>query len=334
VWFIGTRRGPESRAVPAAGYRIRHIGIRGFLGKPSLDQALFPARFGVALSQSLWHLSDDRPDAVLGTGGYVCAPPVAAAWLLGIPAGMTALDVLPSRAIRLLAPLASQIYGGFPECADFIADRSKVVFTGNPLRPDIGTVAKRAGLETFGLSPDRRTVLVFGGSQGAHSLNRATAEALRMKQDDPRWQSLQFIIQTGQRDCENVRESLQGSRVKAVVLPVIDAMAHALAAADLAVCRSGSSVSELLACGLPSILVPFPHAAGNHQEYNARSLERRGAARLLLDRDLDGATLAREIDRLAFDHETLGAMAAAARQASRPQAATEIAHHLLSLISN
>ena len=329
--FVGTRGGIEARVVPGRGYWIRYIAIAGFLGKSRVKQALFPLQFLVSLVQSIFHIVAFRPDAVLGTGGYVSAPPVLAAWLLRIPVGLLALDAMPSKAVRLLAGCASEIYSGFLECADFLKPKHKVFFTGNPLRGEIGAASRPDGAKAFKLDPVRKTVLLFGGSQGARSLNQALLDVLTAKQSDQRWQNVQFIIQTGKRDHDDIKKKLSSLPYNMTMLPYIDDMPLAYAAADLVVSRSGAGVSEVLACGLPAILVPYPHAASNHQEYNARSLEQAGAAVMILDANLSGQILAETIEKTLFDPARLERMGKAAKVLARPGAAADITQRLINL---
>jgi UDP-N-acetylglucosamine--N-acetylmuramyl-(pentapeptide) pyrophosphoryl-undecaprenol N-acetylglucosamine transferase len=331
VLFVGTRAGIESRVVPASGRDIRYITIGGFLGKTFLRKALFAPQFLIAVMQSLFLMRSFKPDAVLGTGGYVSAPPVLAARLLRIPVGLLALDALPSKAVRLLARFAREVYAGFPECEQYLGSAPKVVLTGNPLRGAIGRVPRAEGAAAFGLDPDLATVLLFGGSRGAHRLNTVAVEMLRAKANDARWRAFQFIIQTGRDDLDRVRSDLEQVPIMLRIVPYIDNMPFAYAATDLVISRSGAGVSETVACGLPSILVPYPFAANNHQESNARSLERAGAAVVILERDLDAETLARAVERILIDEGNRRAMGQAARKLSKPGAAREIAERMIAL---
>lgn len=331
VRFVGTRRGLEARVVPERGYPIDYISIGGLLGKGPADKLKFPMMTAVSIAQSLGHLRRDRPDVVLGTGGYVCAPPVLAAWMMGIPTALLALDAMPSKAVRLLSRFADQIYAGFPECAEHISQGEKVAFTGNPVRPEIAHIRREDGIREFGLDAEKKTILVFGGSQGAHSINMAMVEALRLMAERGAAGNIQVIHQTGKGDYDPVRESIERYRLPAKPMAYIERMPQALAASDLVVSRAGSSVSETLARGLPSILVPYPHAASNHQEHNARSLERAGAAEVILDSRLDGRVLADRIESILGDKERCDKMMRAARSLARPNAAGEIAKRLLEL---
>lgn len=327
VTFIGTRRGLEARVVPGRGYPLDFISIGGFLGRGAADRARFPFLMALSIVQSLGHLRLRKPEAVLGTGGYVCAPPVLAARLLGIPAYLLALDAMPSKAVRMLARHARRVFAGFPECADHFGQPEKVVYTGNPLRGDLNRHSREEGLGEFGLDPGKKTILVYGGSQGARSINLNVAGAISAQ--GSKWSGIQFIFQTGKQDYDLVRSKVAGTPARAIVMPYIEKMALAFAASDLVISRSGSTVSEILACGLPSILVPYPHAASNHQEHNARSLEKSGAAEVILDRELDGDRLAGSVDRIMNDKAAYHDMMKAARKMARPGAARDIARTMI-----
>lgn len=327
VTFIGTRRGLEAKVVPGRGYPLDFISIGGFLGKGAADRARFPFLMALSIVQSLGHLRRRKPEAVLGTGGYVCAPPVLAARLLGIPTYLLALDAMPSKAVRMLARHARRVFAGFPECADHIGQPEKVVYTGNPLRGDLNRHSREEGLGEFGLDPEKKTILVYGGSQGAHSINLNVAGAISAQ--GGKWSGIQFILQTGKQDHDLVRSKVAGAPARAIVMPYIEKMALAFAASDLVISRSGSTVSEILACGLPSILVPYPHATSNHQEHNARSLEKSGAAEVILDRELDGDRLAGSVDRIMNDKAVYHDMMKAARKIARPGAARDIARTII-----
>jgi UDP-N-acetylglucosamine--N-acetylmuramyl-(pentapeptide) pyrophosphoryl-undecaprenol N-acetylglucosamine transferase len=333
VLFIGTRAGIESRVLPASGRSVCYISIGGYLGKSVSRKLLFAPQFLIAVAQSLFHIRSFKPDVVLGTGGYVSAPPVLAAWLLRVPAGLLALDALPSKAVRLLARFTREVYAGFPECEQYLGSAKKVVLTGNPLRGEIGKVSRTDAATALGLDPDRMTVLMFGGSRGAHRLNTVITETLKLQARVERWSRLQFIIQAGRDDFDWVRSELKQVPIIMKILPYIDNMAYAYAASDLVISRSGASVSETVACGLPSILIPYPFAASNHQEYNARSVEKAGAAIVIVEKNLTPELLAQTIERVLFVETTYRAMAGAATTIARPQAACDVTQHLMQFMS-
>lgn len=315
--------------LPGMGYEIKYISAKGFLGKSRTAKIYFPLWMAAGIIQSLFYMARNRPDVVLGTGGYVSVPPVMAAWMLRIPVALLALDVMPSQAVRFLARFAGQIYGGFPECARYLSPKSEVIFTGNPIRPEIGRISKKQGIAMFGLDENKKTILVFGGSQGAHSINISMLESLKILDQDGRLKDIQIIFQTGKKDHGLVAESVKQSGTKIKVLAYIDEMPHALAAADLVISRSGAGISESLACGLPSILIPYPYAASNHQEYNARSLEQAGAAMMIIDKDLNGKILAEKMSDILFNKERYNSMAVAAGALTRPDAAGKIAENII-----
>jgi UDP-N-acetylglucosamine--N-acetylmuramyl-(pentapeptide) pyrophosphoryl-undecaprenol N-acetylglucosamine transferase len=327
ISFIGTRRGLEARVVPAQGFPLDFISIGGFLGKGPADRIRFPFQMALSTMQSIRHLRRRKPEAVLGTGGYVCAPPVLAARLLGIPAYLLALDAMPSKAVRMLARHVRRVFAGFPECADHIGQPEKVVYTGNPLRGDLNRHSREEGLGEFGLDPGKKTILVYGGSQGAHSINLNVAGAISAQ--GGKWSGIQFIFQTGKQDYDLVRNKVAGAPARAIVMPYIEKMSLAFSASDLVISRSGSTVSEILACGLPSILVPYPHAASNHQEHNARSLEKNGAAVVVIDAELTADRISVEIDRIIDNRELLKRMNGKARASAKPGAARDIARRLV-----
>jgi len=331
ITFYGTRQGIESRVLPGMGYDVRYIAAKGFLGKNRTDKFVFPLHMLSGVAQSLLYLSKSRPDVVLGTGGYVSAPPVMAAWILRIPTALLALDVMPSKAVRFLARFADVIFSGFPECADYLNKSPKVIFTGNPIRSEIGKISREKGLEKFGLEAGKKTILIFGGSQGAHSINISVLDSLEYFKQRGQLGNIQMIFQTGKKDYEQTFEAVRKYPSHIKVMAYIDEMPYALAAVDMVISRSGAGVSETLACGLPSVLIPYPYAASNHQEYNARSLERAGAAVVLLDKKLNGVVLAEKISEILFNEDRYSQMSHAARVLARPEAAINIAEKLIEL---
>jgi UDP-N-acetylglucosamine--N-acetylmuramyl-(pentapeptide) pyrophosphoryl-undecaprenol N-acetylglucosamine transferase len=329
ITFYGTKYGIESRVLPETDYAVRYVSAKGFLGKRKSAQLLSPAYLAGGVVQSFFYMSKKRPDVILGTGGYVSAPPVIAAWLLGIPVALLALDVMPSKTVRLLSRFADVIYSGFPECAEYLSKKSTVIFTGNPIRAEIGGIPRDKGIEKFGLKGNRETILVFGGSQGAHSINRAVLGSLEYLKKSGRLDGIQIIFQTGKNDYEMVLKATGEYLPDVKVLAYIDDMPLALAAADLVISRSGSAVSETLACGLPSILIPYPYAASNHQEYNARSLEKAGAAEVIMDRDLNGQILSEKISAILFDEKKYRQLSDSSKSLARRNAARDIAQKLI-----
>ena len=264
-----------------------------------------------------------RPDAVLGMGGFTSIAPLAAARRRGIPAYLHESNAIPGKANRLGARFCREVLLGFEDCAQhFPAGTSRV--TGTPIRSELvaDVPAKARALRFLGLDPDARTLLVMGGSQGAAGINAAMTDAAPHLQGS----GIQVIHLSGERDAGKLGESYRAAGVTAVVLPFCDRMQDVYAAADLAVSRSGAaSLTELSSFGLPSILIPYPHAAEDHQTLNARIFEKAGAARLLPENEAAGASLAALLKSLLASGASLESMAAASRSLAPHDAAKRVA---------
>jgi UDP-N-acetylglucosamine--N-acetylmuramyl-(pentapeptide) pyrophosphoryl-undecaprenol N-acetylglucosamine transferase len=315
--FVGTSRGLEATVVPAAGFPIELIRVKGLKGKGLLDTLVNLALIPGALLRSVAILRKWRPDAVIGVGGYASGPVVLAAWLLRIPTAVQEQNAVAGFTNRLLGRFVRAIFTAFPEAASDFPAR-KVTRLGIPIR--------RVLLDNF-MRPstphDRPSILVFGGSQGAHALNMRMVEALPHLADLRG--KLALVHQTGARDREAVAKGYAAVGFEADVREFITDMSAAYAGADLVLCRAGATtLAELTVCQKPAILVPFPFAADNHQVVNARSLVEAGAAVMIEERDLTGERLAAEIRAILLDGERRQKMARAAGRLGAPQAASEI----------
>jgi UDP-N-acetylglucosamine--N-acetylmuramyl-(pentapeptide) pyrophosphoryl-undecaprenol N-acetylglucosamine transferase len=265
-----------------------------------------------------------RADAVLGGGGYVAGPAGLAALSLGLPLALTEADSHLGITNRLLAPRARQVYLAF---AIDGRDGERYEVVGRPVPPGTGTADRAAARDRFGVPDGERCLLVFGGSLGAKRINEASVEAFGP-------QSPCFVLHaSGRRDHPELAKRLHdlGDPPHYRLEPYVTPFAEALAAADLAVARSGGSVFELAAAGLPAILVPYPHATADHQTGNARWMADAGAAVVVPDADLDAARLRREVEALLGEPGRLDRMAVAARELARPDAARRIAAGVLGL---
>jgi len=315
--FVGTARGLEATVVPAAGYPIELIQVKGIKGKGLASALGNLLLVPGALLRSIAILRKWRPDVVVGVGGYASGPVVLAAWLLRIPTAVQEQNATAGFTNRLLGHFVRTAFTAFPEAARYFPKR-KVQQLGNPIR--------RGMLDNFmrPTSPhDRPHVLVFGGSQGAHALNMRLVEALPHLSDLR--EKLTLTHQTGVRDREAVEKGYAAIGFAHDAREFITDMSAAYAAADLVVCRAGATtLAELTVCQKPSILVPFPFAADNHQVVNARSLVEAGAAVMIEERDLTGELLAREIRAILLDPDRRKQMARAAGRLGAPQAAREI----------
>ena len=325
VVFVGTARGLEASVVPIAGYPIELIDVRGLKGKGLSGIVAGILRLPRAFVQSWRVLRKWKPDVVVGVGGYASGPVVLAARLMGIPTAVQEQNAVAGFTNRILGRIVQAAFTAFPEAGrQFPA--GKVQLLGNPIRRQLlenymRPVSKR---------DDQLRVLVFGGSQGAHGLNMRVIEALPFLSDLR--DRVRFVHQTGARDREQVEKGYAGVGFVPDVREFIVDMSAAYAGADLVVCRAGATtLGELTVCKKPSILVPFPAAADNHQVKNAQSLVDAGAAIMIEERDLTGELLAAEIRRVLLDPALRARMARAAGLLGRPQAASEIADVLTQL---
>jgi UDP-N-acetylglucosamine--N-acetylmuramyl-(pentapeptide) pyrophosphoryl-undecaprenol N-acetylglucosamine transferase len=322
VLFVGSARGLEAKLVPQAGFELVQLPAQPLLGQEALARIAGAGALAGATIRAIGLLHRRRTDVVLSVGGYAAAPAAAAAALLRVPLLLVEPNAIPGRTNRLLARFATHVFTAFEAAqTPFVATlgAARVSSPGAPLR--------RALLEAFANAPPRRAaaapfrLLVVGGSQGARQLNEGMLEALRYL-DASR---LEIFHQTGPADRERVANGYARSGFRAEVLDFEPALPARYAWADFGVCRAGAlTVAELALAGLPSLLVPYPHAADDHQRANARALADRGAARVLDPSGFDGKTLADAIGALLDHPDDLRTMAAAARSLARPDAAADI----------
>jgi UDP-N-acetylglucosamine--N-acetylmuramyl-(pentapeptide) pyrophosphoryl-undecaprenol N-acetylglucosamine transferase len=317
VLFIGTARGIENRLVPAAGYPLQLVRV-GALKNVSL---MTRAKTAFDLPRAVWSagrmLSEFAPDVVIGVGGYASGPAMLAAVVKHIPTLAFEPNVVPGFANRVVARFVSGAAVHFEDTAKYFRHAE---VTGVPVR--------QAFFEIPVLSNKKRggtpTLLVFGGSQGAHAINEAMIRCLpELQRQAP---GIHIIHQTGERDYNDALAAYQSLGELAEVFKFIEDMPAAFARADLVVCRSGAStVAEITAAGKPAIFVPFPRAADDHQRVNAEALAREGAAVVVEESKLEGVWLAETIAALLGDPQRLQAMSEAARELAHPDAARDIA---------
>jgi UDP-N-acetylglucosamine--N-acetylmuramyl-(pentapeptide) pyrophosphoryl-undecaprenol N-acetylglucosamine transferase len=323
VAFIGGARA-EARLVPAAGFPLHTITLEGLSRTSPLRALRALARAAVALPRARGMLAALAPDAVMGGGGYVAGPVVLAALTLRLPVVLTEADSHMGLSNRLLAPLARRVCLAFPPSSRpspaAVRGSSRYRVTGRPTYPP--SRDRGGARERFGIRDEETCVLVFGGSLGARSINLAAIEAFAGA-------SFRVLHVCGERDYPDLaREQLRPGYELLAQLEPPD-FSDALAAADLVVARAGGSVFEIAAHGLPAVLIPYPHATGEHQSANARWMVQAGAAIVIEDRELSAARLAGEVAGLLADRSRLAAMAAAARGLARPDAAVEVAREVL-----
>lgn len=324
ILYVGTSRGMEADLVPRAGFPFAAIPVAGLKRRLTPSNALALWRAGQGFFASRAILRDFAPQVVVGTGGYVCGPVILAAALFRIPTLIHEQNALPGLTNRLLSRFATKTALTFLEARRYLPARARVILTGLPVRPEILQARRDEARAALGAGPEEFVLVSFGGSLGAQSINNAYREVVRAFAGRA---GFRLFHATGEQGYEAFLESLRAAGLgseslpNVTIAPYFHAIAGLLAAADLVVCRAGAStIAELTVLGRPSILIPYPYATGNHQEYNARALERRGAAVVVRDADLDGVTLVEMINSLAADGERRAAMAAAARALGKPRA--------------
>lgn len=335
IVFVGTDRGLEKDLVPKAGFNLKKIRVKGFQRKLSLDTLSSIKEMFLGGLDSVKILRQIKPDLVIGTGGYVAGPVIFFASVMGIPTIIHEQNVKPGITNRFLSNFVDRVAISFQDSVKYFP-KNKTVLTGNPVRPEIAGGNRIKALREYGLAPDVPVVLCFGGSQGAARLNDAMIYVIEKVM---RTKMFQVILVTGQRHYMNFSQLLENKGINTDALghiklkPYIYDMQDAYAAADLVIARAGAiSISEITLCGKPAILIPFPNAAGHHQDYNALFLKKNGAALVIEDKDLTGERLLKTIESIVLDKNKLSSMAAASRKLSQPDALEKILSEIKKLI--
>ncbi|MDZ7331884.1 MAG: undecaprenyldiphospho-muramoylpentapeptide beta-N-acetylglucosaminyltransferase [candidate division KSB1 bacterium] len=329
IVFVGVKNRIEAKIVPKERYPLKTIYIKSLPRKMGLKTIGFLFSLFVGLIQSIIFLLRYKPKVVVGTGGYVSYPVVYAAHLLKIPTLIQEQNSYPGIATKKLASKVDEIHLAFEEAARYLskAHPEKFRITGNPIRLPSGRIDRAKALEQFGLEKNKRTLLLFGGSQGAAPLNEALLNALPELSPN-----IQILWQTGELDYERVRTESKKFQHRMVIQPFFFNMADAYAATDLALCRAGAiTIAELVQAGVPAIFVPLPHAAEGHQEKNARVLVAANASAMILQQDLTGLRLKAAIEELIFDDVKLTEMRRNLQKFHYPDAAGQIAQRVIEL---
>jgi UDP-N-acetylglucosamine--N-acetylmuramyl-(pentapeptide) pyrophosphoryl-undecaprenol N-acetylglucosamine transferase len=325
--FIGTRRGIESSVVPARGMAFKTVWIGGLKRGRFLANLLFPLKMAVSFFQAAAILLRFRPDLAVGTGGYVSWPVITAASMIGCHTVIQEQNQKPGLVTRLLARRADAVHLSFESSTRYFRKNPRIHVSGNPTRADLERSRDESAYGQFGLNPGRTTVFVFGGSQGAKSLNSAFVQITGslMTQTD-----IQMLWAAGPRWHAGILNHVRpyGDRIR--VFPYITEMGLAYAVSDLVVCRAGASTAaEVARLGLPVVFVPFPGAAGGHQEANAEAMVEAGAAALVAEGPDFTARIETEVLNLVRDPQKRGALSAKIRSFARPDAAERIVTQIL-----
>lgn len=332
IVFVGTEHGIEAKVLPREGYPLKFVRAEGIAGKSFIRKVKSIAKVFLSILDSYRILNAVMPDMVIGVGGYASGAVVLIAHMKSVPTMIHEQNSVPGMANRILGRFVDQICVTYHESLP-VFPMGKTFLTGNPIRAKIMRGEREAGQRLFTLDKEMFTVFVFGGSSGAMSINRTMVDALNYLGDYRT--RIQFLHQTGERDYEGVREAYRKAGFKGTVASFIYQMAEAYAVADIVVSRAGATtLAEITALGKPSLLVPYPHSAGRHQEFNAIKLREMGAAFVVFDNELKGEVLAKHI-RDMFDNDTTRKeMHRASTGLGRPEASARIVDIALSLIKN
>ena len=330
IIFIGSGKGPESRIVPRLGYEFRAVDVEGRgRGVVSIRNVRAVAKMLVATARCVAILFRFRPAAVVGTGGYASLPAAFAARLMRVPLVLHEQNSVPGLANRVAGRFASRVGVSFPGTESLLGGAA--VLVGNPVRPALisfdRTRLRPSGLEEFGLADGRPTLLVFGGSQGAQSINEAVAASYDALRDS----EIQILHLAGPEKAEATRarvaeQAREGDELRYEVVGYTDSMELAYACSDLALCRAGAStIAELAAVGLPAVLVPLPISLDDDQRRNAQAVVEAGGGKMVLDKELNPQVIVEITRELLLDRPTLERMGFAMVSLARPDAAERFA---------
>ena len=327
IRFVGTARGLENRLVPQAGFELSIIDSAGLKSVGTAARLRGLAKLPRSFVEARRIIREFRPDVVIGAGGYVSGPVLLTAALLKLPTIVFESNALPGWTNRKLARFVDRAAVSFEASLPFFSGKGVVI--GNPVRREFFEIPFRQR------DPSQFSILIFGGSQGAHAINEAMVAAL--PEMEAQRKMLRVTHQTGEADFEHVRNAYldAGWGEQAEVKRYIDDMVKSFAASDLVICRAGATTTaELIAAGKAAIMIPFPLAADDHQRKNAEALEANGAARMILQKDLTGTRLAQEIERLVQLPDELKKMEIASRKLARGDAAASAVDLIQELVES
>ena len=321
IIFVGTDRGLENDLVPRAGYELKHINAYGFDRTISLDNIKKMYQTFHSIKEAKKIIEQFKPDVIIGTGGYICVPVGLAAKKKKVPVVLHESNAFPGVAVKMLSNKASKVLVGFEDAKVRLPKAKQVIVTGTPTKVKkikISDARKQELLKEKKLNNNKPIVLFFGGSQGAKSINNSLLEIISKKQN----QNYQILWAAGPAQYEQIKKDLKekyaieiDSIENVSIVPYIYNMEEIMNIVDLVVCRSGAmTITEIANVGVPAIFIPFPFATENHQEYNAKVLQKVGAAKIILDKNLTANELNSTITNLVRDKKTLQEMSKKANQ--------------------
>ena len=338
IVFIGTTRGLENDLVPRAGYELKTIDAYGLSKEISIEnfKKMYKTLKGFGEAKKI--IKEFKPDIVIGTGGYICGATITAAHSLKIPTLLHESNAFPGKAVKMLAKKTNTILVSFKDALPRIKNCKNVVFTGTPVKikkQNYSSEEKNRIVNEVGLKTDKAIVLIFGGSQGAKKINDTIVDIIKNKQN----KDYQMIWATGPKQFDIIKEELENLSLNInnipnmKIIPYIYNMEELMNVVDLIVARSGAmTITEISNLGKPSILVPLPNVSHNHQLYNAKALESVGAARIILNDEINGEKLNKTIEEIVLNKEKIRKMGENALRISAVDAEDKIYDEIKKLV--
>jgi len=330
VIFVGTEHGIEARVIPREGYPIKFLRAEGMVGVSVPKRIKAMAKIFLSFLDSYKIIKNMRPDIMIGVGGYASGAIILIAALMSIPTMILEQNCIPGFTNKILGKFVKAICINYQESIPFFP-KEKTFLTGNPVRMHILKGSRESALRLFSLEKSLFTIFVFGGSLGARSINTAVVDSLNYMHDLK--DRIQFLHQTGTKDYEYIRDAYRKLGYKGTIAPFIYQMGEAYAVSDIVISRAGATtLAELTALGKPAVLIPYPHAAGHHQDLNARKLFEMGAAKMIPESELSGKSLAHTVQEL-YENKTIRAeMQKNSRALGRPEACTKVVDIAMNLL--
>ncbi len=334
IMFVGTAKGIESEIVPKYGYELKTVTVQGFKRKIDFDNVKRVFKLFKGLEESRRVVKKFKPDVVIGTGGYVSGPVLFNAAMSKIPTVVHEQNSFPGVTNKILSKVVTRVLTSFEDSHVRFPEgsRDKLILTGNPVRKEILVARKNIARKNLGISEDKKMVLCYGGSGGSEEIN----EAMKLVIENMVKEDVAFIFATGKYYYEDFKNSIENISLKPYqqVVPYLEDMANALAASDLVIGSAGAiSLAEITALGKPSIIIPKAYTAENHQEYNAKSIESRGAGIAILEKDLTPEKLNETVFKILGNRETLIDMANASKEIGKPEAIDLICEEIIKIYS-
>ncbi len=334
ILFVGTKKGLESKIVPKSGFEFKTITVSGFKRSISVDTLRSAKNLMVGLKDAFKIVKAFKPDIIIGTGGFVCGPVVFVGALLNIKTVIHEQNVIPGVTNRILSKFTNKILASFEESRKYFKNNSKISITGNPVRDDFINVDRSLSRKELGIYDNRLVVMVFGGSRGAEKINETMLEVLSYYNNR---KDIHIIHVTGEVHYSEIKSKLNKDNISLseniILKDYVHDMPKLMGACDLVICRSGAiTLAEITTMGLPSILIPSPYVTNNHQEHNARVLEKNGAAILLTEKELSGKNIVTLLNSIIKDRKILKTMGDKSKEIAKPNATDIIYNNIIDTI--